>query len=59
MPILLGLLAMSNFEELQCRSEELAQLARDAFDVRVRNMLMALSREFRIEAEQIMAIDGS
>jgi hypothetical protein len=55
---LLGLRAMNDYEELKSRAEELAQLARGTMDARIRNMLTSLSREFRLEAEQIMVIEG-
>jgi hypothetical protein len=49
---------MNDYEELKSRAEELAQLARGTMDARIRNMLTSLSREFRLEAEQIMVIEG-
>jgi hypothetical protein len=51
-------MAMSELAELQRRAAELAQLGRQTSDERMRDIFMYLSREFRQEAEHMVAIDG-
>ena len=52
-----GWMTMSEKLKLQRRADELAQLAHQTLDHRIRNILILLSQEFRLESDHLASLE--